>query len=365
MRILYISHSFGSWGTTDDIWDRNLKETLIEMGHQVILPSYDQNKIHKECSEDRSGLARLRNSEAFVDEVKHIMDNQGVDIVFTYFDNRHVLKDAIYEVRKMGAVTINFFCNAAHEFYKVSEVAPAFEYCMVPERDAIKKYIAVGAHPIHVQMAANPKYYHPVPVPEEFDAVFVGNKYLNREEYLANLRRSKVDVRVYGPNWLPPMVGHLDWQHKPRKWARSLKRVLNEYRGRLLPLECCNSTISDDEMVELYSRARITIGLSDVLTPDGNIIRHIRLRDFEAPMCGSCYITGFQEELAEYYEIGREIVCYYSKEDLKDKVKYYLRNSTERDLIRSRGRKRALTEHTWQNRFEKLFKEIGLIDKRN
>ena len=37
--------------------------------------------------------------------------------------------------------------------------------------------------------------------------------------------------------------------------------------------------------------------------PDGSTKRHIRLRDFEGPMSGALFFTGYQEELKQYYEI--------------------------------------------------------------
>ena len=77
-------------------------------------------------------------------------------------------------------------------------------------------------------------------------------------------------------------------------------------------------------------------------------------------MCGGFLITGYQDELAEYYEPGKEIVCYETKEDLLDKVKYYLRHPAERDRIRQAGLRRALAEHTWEHRYAQLFKELSL-----
>jgi len=78
-------------------------------------------------------------------------------------------------------------------------------------------------------------------------------------------------------------------------------------------------------------------------------------------MSGAFYLVEYMDELEEFFSIGKEIVCYYDKKDLVEKAKYYLRHDAERELIRQAGYRRAIGEHTWQKRFNKVFREIGLI----
>ena len=115
----------------------------------------------------------------------------------------------------------------------------------------------------------------------------------------------------------------------------------------------------------MYSRSKISLNFSEVVVSDekydqGAIKRHIRLRDFEAPMSGAFYITGYQDELKEYYEIDKEIVCYDTKGELLEKIRYYLKHPDEAEAIRIAGHKRALKDYTWENRFKELFNKIGL-----
>jgi len=86
----------------------------------------------------------------------------------------------------------------------------------------------------------------------------------------------------------------------------------------------------------------------------------VRLRDFEAPLCRSCYLTGYTEEIAEFYELGKEIDTYQSPEELVDKVKFYLNHPKEAENLREAAYQRAKRDHTWVNRFEELFEKIGL-----
>jgi spore maturation protein CgeB len=90
------------------------------------------------------------------------------------------------------------------------------------------------------------------------------------------------------------------------------------------------------------------------------LIPHVRLRDFEAPMCGACYLTGYSDEIEEFYEVGKEIETYRTEDELIDKTGHYLRNAASAERLRNAGLRRARRDHTWRHRFEKLFREIGL-----
>jgi spore maturation protein CgeB len=89
-------------------------------------------------------------------------------------------------------------------------------------------------------------------------------------------------------------------------------------------------------------------------------LRHLRLREFEAPMSGALYLTEDQPELAEYFEPGREVLTYTDRFDMLDKARYYLAHDEAGERIRRAGLRRARAEHTWQHRFAELFAALGL-----
>jgi spore maturation protein CgeB len=94
--------------------------------------------------------------------------------------------------------------------------------------------------------------------------------------------------------------------------------------------------------------------------PGTALVPHVRLRDFEAPMCRVCYLTGYTEEIAEFYELGREIDTYKTPDELVDKCRFYLGNTAAAERLRDAGFLRARRDHTWGRRFEQLFAAIGL-----
>ncbi len=78
-------------------------------------------------------------------------------------------------------------------------------------------------------------------------------------------------------------------------------------------------------------------------------------------MSGGLYLTERHPELERFYELDKEIVTYTDFDDLVEKIQHLLSNPEKAEVIREKGRQRALNEHSWEMRFEKIFNLMGLI----
>jgi spore maturation protein CgeB len=134
--------------------------------------------------------------------------------------------------------------------------------------------------------------------------------------------------------------------------------------GYDLPPSILGGPLTDVEMIKMFSRSKINLGFSSCgeTHRDDERILQIPLRDFEIPMSGGFYMVEYMEELEEFYEIGKEVVCYDGPGDLLEKIKYYLVHEQEREMIRRAGYERCLRDHTWQRRFETAFQKMGLTN---
>jgi spore maturation protein CgeB len=127
-----------------------------------------------------------------------------------------------------------------------------------------------------------------------------------------------------------------------------------------IPKRCIAGIVTGEAMVRTFSRTRVNLGFAACWTSGPDRIAQIRLRDFEIPMTGAFYLTEYQEELAGYFDIDQEIVCYRNADELCDKTKYYLTRPADRERIAANGRRRCLSDHTWAKRFGLVFQSIGL-----
>ncbi len=288
----------------------------------------------------------------------------------------HVEPAAIGHLRNTVAPVVNFFCNNVHQFHLVRRIAPGFDLCLVPEREALERYRWAGAEPLYWPMAAHPEAYPALAGPADLDVTFAGQRYADRTTQMLALLEARIDAHAFGQGWEASrgitggaaegrgrMAAALELGRSAlrgrRPWIaladrEAWKRLRARHAGAL------HGPVDDAAYVRLFSRSRINLGflvLGDThrtLRP----LRQVRLREFEATMAGGFYLTGWLPELEELYELGREIETYRSRDELVDKCRFYLADPAARERVRRAGFERARRDHTWTRRFEALFAEL-------
>ena len=399
MRIFYASDTTPNAHFASNLWRSNLYSALVALGHDVVEFQHDLREsfqhVNKTHEKDKIFIEenRPKLSAELLRQVRLAHAQRPIDLFFSYFYDACVLPEVIDEIRGMGVTAVNWFCNGSYQFHLVSEISPHYDWCLVPERFRLKDYEAIGARPIYCQEAANPQIYRPYELPREFDVTFVGQAYGDRPAYIRYLRDYGIDVRVWGYRWdkftyearmteSPPrsvLAGRMALKlMTPEGWRAIGNRVklfmqMDGGQGRaapfgsngavVLPKEILGGVLSDNEMIRMFSRSKINLGFSacgETHRSEEKIMQ-IRLRDFEVPMSGGFYMVEYMEELEEFFEIGKEIVCYSDPEDLVDKIRYYLIHDNGREKIRKAGLERCQRDHSWHKRFEMAFREMGLV----
>ena len=357
-------------------WHRNLHEPLVELGHDVVLFPAEEGQRAMLRNDPRG---RAAFSQKLLDTFRAQHAGRPFDLFFAYLMDGMVEPGAIDEIRKSGVPACNFSCNNTHQFDLVDELSPHFDYNLHSEKDARGKFLAIGAHPLWWPMASNPNYFKPVDTPRNIEVSFVGANYALRARYVAHLLEHRVDAHAYGPGW--QYGGRTAARSAARRWLYLTQAVLalapasqkrasallgehdfRRYLGARFPGNV-HAPVSDDELIALYSSSHISLGFVEVHDrhdPSRAVLRHMHLREFEAPMCGALYCTGHCDELAEFFEPGSEVLVYHSEEELLSEVRFYLRHESEAEAVRQAGRRRALRDHTYQRRFETLFEQMGV-----
>ena len=377
MRIFLALHRSPNPAFTSDLWKDNLHDPLVAMGHDVVLwgegiaPLFDLDPDDPGTVEPRA-----RFTERFLAAVEEADRAGRLDLVLTYVMDSHLSPAAIDHVRERVAPIVNFFCNNVHQFHLVRRNARHYSFCLVPEAEALPRYREAGAEPIFFPMAAHPDRYRPIDTPYRYDATFSGQRYGDRTAGILALREGGVDAHAFGQYWDPPPEagaaatvggqggGLLARAFELARGGRNVWQAVRDRRDwerlRARHAAALHAPVDDERYVALFSESRISLGfliLGDTHRTS-RPLRQIRLREFEATMAGGFYVTGWLEELQLHYEIGKEIVCYRSSDELVDRCRYYLAHDEERERIRRAGHERARRDHTWHRRFEDLFGEL-------
>lgn len=197
--------------------------------------------------------------------------------------------------------------------------AKYFDVNITNSKIAESWYRIAGANGLYVPPAMKRAEGLSSPNQADFSHVlsFVGSPKVDRATLIERLRSLELPVSVFGKGW------------KDGQWVTN--------------------------PVEIYRSSQINLGLG-MATPHFSTTKN---RDFECPGSGACYLTTYNWELCEWWDIGREILCYRNEEELIEMACWY-RNRPDVCLkIAQAAWLRGNAEHTWEVRFRKLFHELG------
>ncbi len=398
-----IRHSIDPRFYYGGLWSGNFYPALRQLGHEIVESDVDllpaSRFMHIPNSFTAEEVAvRADITQRILDDICAAHKQKPIDLFLSYFYNSHFDPAGFDKLRELCIPSVNFFCNSIYQFQLVRDIARGADFSWHAEKDARALYLEVGANPVWVQMGADPHVYHPIEgVGRERVACFVGQRYADRDRWAAALTEANIPLVLYGPGWNVSSAieshlavdsrEYLGRRHPPagsgrayidtvaRNWRnagvirgtfRTVKQMNYRRESRRLSsllAKHARGSVSFEKQKEVFARSEVVLNFSNVWAdgrPGSKLVPHVRLRDFEAPMCRSCYLTGRTDEIEEFYEIGKEIEVYRNEIQLIDKVRFYLSHPIAAEKLREAGYKRAIHDHTWKRRFEELFAKIEL-----
>lgn len=118
-------------------------------------------------------------------------------------------------------------------------------------------------------------------------------------------------------------------------------------------VDCRDGVRTHVEMPKIFHCSKINLNIT--MRP---IQTGLSLRVWDILGCGGFLLTNYQAELPEYFEVGKELDCYESMEDLKAKVAYYLTHDDVRNEIAKNGYEKVKQFHTYEVRVATMLKTL-------
>jgi spore maturation protein CgeB len=239
-----------------------------------------------------------------------------------------IMESTLGDLREISNVVAFFFDDLARFDSYSKYYIPYIDYiitCDTPQ--SVEKYNEVGIDAQFMINSASRSFFENLDVDEyRMDIVFIGNKIADREIFIHELQRSGFDVAFYGDGWP-------------------------------------NGRISSPEMIELINTSKINLNFTKTYDLSGTF--QFKGRIFEVCMCGSFLLTEYIPGIEDYFKIGEEIECFKTKEEMVEKVKYYLEHEKEREQIAAAGYEKAKKLYSLESFFWHIFTNIenGVIKK--
>jgi spore maturation protein CgeB len=376
MRILYaaMKYDYGKPEQGLSFEHYNFYHSLLHMGHDILY--FDYMTLMQQYGRD--GMNR---------RLKEVAASEKPDLLFAVLFTDQFDPLVLRELTETRLPTVNWFCDDHWRFENYSrEWAPCFKWVVTTAASALPKYANLGyRNVIKSQWGCNDVLYRKMDVPLKYDVAFVGQPHGNRRQVIHALRQAGIKVHVWGGGW---ESGRLSQEEMIRVFNQS--RINLNLSNASMPADTSLPVIAPTVLLSDTVRSRLSRSLDMVPfgsqvkamgkgwfsgrcgsltasveseppeTPDVHYSDQIKGRNFEVPSCGGFLLTGMAENLGQYYEIGKEVVCFDDRHDLIEKVRYYLKHENERAAIAEAGYERTIRDHTYPRRFSEIFEQLGM-----
>jgi len=285
---------------------------------------------------DRRGLARRKEvNDLVLPALRRAHAERPVDWFFAYASGLELSADTLRRITdELGIPTVGMCLDDKHAWTGPwmgdhhagqKDIAPHFDLSWTSASVACEWYLAEGARPLYMPEGFDASLYKPMQVPRDIPVSFVGANYGFRPKVIKHLKRHAIPIEAYGAGW-------------PNGYASGAEKV-----------------------VELFNRSRINLGMGGIMHSE--TLTNLKGRDFDIPGTGGgVYLTSYNADLARHFDVGREILCYATRDEMVEQMRYYLARPQLCEEIARRGRARCLSEHRWLHRYLKIARALGLVE---
>ena len=254
---------------------------------------------------------------------------------------RWLLPETLQQIKRVcGAKLVHYTVDPALTFHQSRhflKAIPCYDLMITNKRYERELYHQAGAQELaFIHSAFDEKTHAPVELTllekhhYNSDAIFIGSYAQGRGRYLCPIAEAGMDLALWGSGWLERC---------------STANLRQHVRGR---------TVTGQEYAKALCGSKIGLGLLSPLVPDRETTRSV-----EIPATGTFLLAERTEEHCELFEEHREAEFFDCKDELIEKLKFYLSHSSERLRISKAGRERCLRSgYSYQEQLKDLFQRV-------
>lgn len=205
------------------------------------------------------------------------------------------------------------------------------DYQFISQLHFTKKYDNYDLPWFDVLGADIEKFKHIPSLKKKYGVAFVGTPKGERLEYMRYLLKNKVDFVLAGGGW----------------------KEYPEFKDRYL------GQLSDEDFVKLINQTKINICFSKNYFSSPHLLE----RSLQVNACKSFALTGYVDGYFEKFTEGVDFASFKTKEELLEKIKYYLKHEKEREKIGTNAYNKVINKYSNQKLFWNAFK-VMKNDKR-
>lgn len=235
-------------------------------------------------------------------------------------------EDVLAEIRKR-AVIFGWWIEREERMEEAFREARLYDHYFFMNSRCVDEARARGLSNVSLlHHAVDPTVFYPTGTGKRYDWCFVGNWSPKRQRLVEIALGVSENGIVYG-----------------RKWRS--KNLLNFRLRRLVKGEY----IEGPALARVYSESRIGLNITNWGFGEGQDRSGMNMRVLEIPACKTALLTDGSRDLQNMVTPNRHVIVYDNPEQFAQRLEYYLRNDTEREMIAREGFAHVSTRHTYDH----------------
>jgi len=344
MKILLVTPSEGILGYISD-WSRN---ALVSLGCNV--KRFDYRKIqYPIIGSLRARIKIINNLEIKKMNLSLLKEIESYkpDVVLVFFGERILEKTLDIIKNEYKIILVNWFHDTIVSPYRTNFLKnyPSYYdyFFIIDSLKALEKININCKKVITLPLACDESVHKRMKLSiEEI------NKYKSDVSFIGVINHNRRKILEYICSGINIGI----WAPKVSIYGNFLKespKIAKYYKGGPLPYI---------EVLKIINASKIILNIHGF---SGESHFDLPLRLFDTAGCGTFQLVEYSDTLEKYFEIGKEIICYSNKEELKELIEYYLTHDDERETIAKNAQKRVYKEHTYKHRMQEL---LNIIKKK-
>jgi hypothetical protein len=315
--------------------------------------------------------------------IPYMQKNAPYDLFMSCDESSILYKDTVERVKKQFSIPTLLICWDNLELpYKQKEIAKVFDLVWLTSWETEYLFKKWGCKTVFQTYAANPYLFKPHQYIENRNVVgFIGTPYGSRTNKINFLTQNGIGCDVFSDSLFSGNIQLKNRSHDYKDIAVKFSRYLRFPIGRKVLFSTIKNqffsqkyslaeniflhkyhSVSFEEMMRLYSSSALSLNISELRDTFvlKNPIHKMHLRTFEIPMSGGLQLTSYNDEIAQYFAVGKEIVLYKTNDELIDKCRFYLKEKNQNVVknMKLAAYERAKNEHSWHCRFSKVLERL-------
>ena len=317
---------FAAWACTN-------KSYFSYQSWHSVLQNMFQNFVVFDPQQYTYQLGRKGMNQKFMEVVK----NERPDYIFFWLMYHPEFDvETLAQIKKISPQTkvLNFFGDDDILFDIYTKYLAFFvDYPLASHMEHFWKYEANNIPNVFSTFGVNTGNFKPINSEKKYDVTFIGTPIEDRAEMIKHLIGNGINVRIFGGGWY------------------SYPELAQNYGGKL----------STEEMNEIINQSKINLNFSKTIGGKTGF----KAKVFEVCACKSFLLSEYFTGYLNYLKEDEEIVTFRDKEQLLEKVRYYLSNEKERENIAMGAYKKVIKNYSIEQEFKKIFSSIEKLKKKN